>query len=81
MLKVQIGTNLCGKYFLISTACFGVNYTRYLFIQRETPEEDLKPEDYQQFRDVGAACLSGGDGQQLLKFIQDEKNQVTSLIL
>ncbi|XP_032427324.1 glomulin-like [Xiphophorus hellerii] len=42
---------------------------------RETPEEDLKPEDYQQFRDVGAACLSGGDGQQLLKFIQDEKNQ------
>ncbi|XP_043984507.1 glomulin-like [Gambusia affinis] len=42
---------------------------------RETPEEDLKLEDYQQFRDVGAACLSGGDGQQLLKFIQDEKNQ------
>uniref|UniRef100_A0A3B3U5K1 Glomulin, FKBP associated protein b n=1 Tax=Poecilia latipinna TaxID=48699 RepID=A0A3B3U5K1_9TELE len=42
---------------------------------RETPEEDLKPEDYQQIRDVGAACLSGGDGQQLLKFIQDEKNQ------
>ncbi|XP_008405985.1 glomulin-like [Poecilia reticulata] len=41
---------------------------------RETPE-DLKPEDYQQFRDVGAACLSGDDGQQLLKFIQDEKNQ------
>uniref|UniRef100_A0A3B5L4T7 Glomulin, FKBP associated protein n=1 Tax=Xiphophorus couchianus TaxID=32473 RepID=A0A3B5L4T7_9TELE len=81
MLKVQIGTNLCGKYFLISTACYGVNYTRHLFIQRETPEEDLKPEDYQQFRDVGAACLSGGDGQQLLKFIQDEKNQVTSLIL
>uniref|UniRef100_A0A3B3U636 Glomulin, FKBP associated protein b n=1 Tax=Poecilia latipinna TaxID=48699 RepID=A0A3B3U636_9TELE len=40
-----------------------------------TPEEDLKPEDYQQIRDVGAACLSGGDGQQLLKFIQDEKNQ------
>uniref|UniRef100_A0A3P9PGF8 Glomulin, FKBP associated protein b n=1 Tax=Poecilia reticulata TaxID=8081 RepID=A0A3P9PGF8_POERE len=29
----------------------------------------------QQFRDVGAACLSGDDGQQLLKFIQDEKNQ------
>uniref|UniRef100_A0A096MHK9 Glomulin, FKBP associated protein b n=1 Tax=Poecilia formosa TaxID=48698 RepID=A0A096MHK9_POEFO len=42
---------------------------------RETPEEYLKPEDYQQIRDVGAACLSGGDGQQLLKFIQDEKNQ------
>lgn len=64
-----------------STACDCVNYTQYLFIQRETPEEDLKLEDYQQFRDVGAACLSGGDGQQLLKFIQDEKNQVTSLIL
>ncbi|XP_012737969.2 glomulin [Fundulus heteroclitus] len=42
---------------------------------RDTPEEDLKPEDYRQFKDVGAACLSGGDSEQLLKFVQDEKNQ------
>ncbi|KAM4574271.1 glomulin, FKBP associated protein b [Fundulus diaphanus] len=46
-------------------------------IQRwhDTPEEDLKPEDYQQFKNIGAACLSGGDSEQLLKFVQDEKNQ------
>ncbi|XP_047230127.1 glomulin-like isoform X1 [Girardinichthys multiradiatus] len=49
----------------------------YEIIQRwrDTPEEDLKPEDYQRFKDIGAACLSGGDSEQLLKFVQDEKNQ------
>ncbi|XP_015240999.1 PREDICTED: glomulin-like [Cyprinodon variegatus] len=45
---------------------------------RNTPEEDLKPEDFQQFRDIGAACLRGGDSKQLLKFVQDEKNQICS---
>ncbi|XP_023272274.1 glomulin-like [Seriola lalandi dorsalis] len=42
---------------------------------RETPEEDLKPEDYQQFKNLGSACLTRGDNAQLLKFVQDEKNQ------
>uniref|UniRef100_A0A668SYM7 Uncharacterized protein n=1 Tax=Oreochromis aureus TaxID=47969 RepID=A0A668SYM7_OREAU len=39
-------------------------------------KDDLKPEDYQQFKTLGSACLSEGESQQLLKFIQDEKNQV-----
>ncbi|XP_063322684.1 glomulin-like [Pelmatolapia mariae] len=43
---------------------------------RNTQEDDLKPEDYQQFKTLGSACLSEGESQQLLKFIQDEKNQV-----
>ncbi|XP_034559485.1 glomulin-like [Notolabrus celidotus] len=42
---------------------------------RETPQEDLKPEDYEQFQDFGSACLTDGDGAQLLMFLQDEKNQ------
>ncbi|XP_040896689.1 glomulin-like [Toxotes jaculatrix] len=42
---------------------------------RDTPEKGLKAEDYQQFQDLGSACLSGGDNTQLLKFIQDENNQ------
>ncbi|CAK6956303.1 glomulin-like [Scomber scombrus] len=48
---------------------------------RRTPEQDLKAEDYQQFKDLGSACLTQGDGQQLLKFLQDHKNQsiVTSM--
>ncbi|XP_039984748.1 glomulin-like [Xiphias gladius] len=44
---------------------------------RETPEEDLKPEDYQLFKSLGTACLTGGDNAQLLTFVQDEKNQGT----
>ncbi|TDH08281.1 hypothetical protein EPR50_G00096200 [Perca flavescens] len=46
-------------------------------IQRwlDTPEEDLKPENYQQFKDFGSACLTEGDSAQLLKFLQDEKKQ------
>uniref|UniRef100_A0A3B4VJJ2 Glomulin, FKBP associated protein b n=1 Tax=Seriola dumerili TaxID=41447 RepID=A0A3B4VJJ2_SERDU len=47
---------------------------------KETPEEDLKPEDYQQFKNLGSACLTRGDNVQLLKFVQDEKNQVVLLL-
>ncbi|XP_073332813.1 glomulin-like [Pagrus major] len=42
---------------------------------RDTPEEDLKPEDYQHFKSLGSACLIEGDGAQLLKFLLNEKNQ------
>ncbi|XP_029356621.1 glomulin-like [Echeneis naucrates] len=42
---------------------------------RDTREEDLNPEDYQLFRDLGSACLARGDSAQLLEFVQDEKNQ------
>ncbi|XP_076582818.1 glomulin-like isoform X2 [Chaetodon auriga] len=42
---------------------------------RDTPEDELKPEDYQHFQSLGSACLTEGDGAQLLKFLQDERNQ------
>ncbi|XP_013880555.1 glomulin [Austrofundulus limnaeus] len=42
---------------------------------RDTLREDLKLEDYQQFRTMGEACLDEGDSEQLLTFLQDEKNQ------
>ncbi|KAM4549142.1 glomulin-like [Odontesthes bonariensis] len=42
---------------------------------RDTKEEDLKPEDYQQFKNLGSACLTKGDSEQLLTFLRDEKNQ------
>ncbi|XP_063746841.1 glomulin-like isoform X2 [Eleginops maclovinus] len=42
---------------------------------RNTPEEKLKPEDYQQFKNFGSVCLTEGDGAQLLKFLQDEENR------
>uniref|UniRef100_A0A3Q1JDZ1 Uncharacterized protein n=1 Tax=Anabas testudineus TaxID=64144 RepID=A0A3Q1JDZ1_ANATE len=42
---------------------------------RDTPEEDLKPEDYQHIKTLGSACLTEGNSAQLLTFIQDEKNQ------
>ncbi|XP_049910868.1 glomulin-like [Epinephelus moara] len=42
---------------------------------RNTPEDKLKPEDYQQFKNLGSACLTQGDSAQLLKFLHDEKNQ------
>lgn len=45
-------------------------------IQRDTPDEDLKPEDFQQFKSLGSACLTEGDSAQLQKFLEDEKNQV-----
>uniref|UniRef100_A0A3B3CWA1 Glomulin, FKBP associated protein b n=1 Tax=Oryzias melastigma TaxID=30732 RepID=A0A3B3CWA1_ORYME len=43
--------------------------------QRDSQEEDLKPEDYQQFKTLGSACLAEGASEQLLKFVQEEKNQ------
>ncbi|XP_054646173.1 glomulin-like isoform X2 [Dunckerocampus dactyliophorus] len=42
---------------------------------RITPEDDLKPEDYQQFKDLGCACLTQGGIEDFLTFLQDEKNQ------
>ncbi|XP_029285000.1 glomulin-like [Cottoperca gobio] len=42
---------------------------------QNSPEDELKPEDYQQFKNLGSACLSEGDGAKLLTFLQDEKNQ------
>ncbi|XP_042339975.1 glomulin-like [Plectropomus leopardus] len=42
---------------------------------RNTPEDDLNPEDYQQFKNLGSTCLTQGDSAQLLKFLQNEKNQ------
>ncbi|KAK5906630.1 hypothetical protein CesoFtcFv8_004558 [Champsocephalus esox] len=42
---------------------------------RNTPEEKLKPEDYQQFKTFGSVCVTGGDGAQLLNFLQDEENR------
>uniref|UniRef100_A0A3B3HB76 Glomulin, FKBP associated protein b n=1 Tax=Oryzias latipes TaxID=8090 RepID=A0A3B3HB76_ORYLA len=45
-------------------------------IQRDSQEEDLTPEDYQQFKTLGSACLTEGASEQLLKFVQEEKNQV-----
>ncbi|XP_041646401.1 glomulin-like [Cheilinus undulatus] len=42
---------------------------------RNTPEDDLKLEDYQKFKDFGSACLNDGDSARLLTFLQDEKNQ------
>ncbi|XP_029987450.1 glomulin-like [Sphaeramia orbicularis] len=42
---------------------------------RKTPEEDLKEEDYHQFKNIGCACLTQGNSAQLLKFLKDERNQ------
>ncbi|CAB1438373.1 unnamed protein product [Pleuronectes platessa] len=42
---------------------------------RDTPEKDLTPDDFQWFKNLGCACVTGGDCAQLLKCIQDEKNQ------
>ncbi|XP_037324980.2 glomulin-like [Pungitius pungitius] len=42
---------------------------------QSTPEDDLKPEDYQQLKNVASACLTQGDGARLLSFLQEEKNQ------
>ncbi|XP_068446025.1 glomulin-like [Clinocottus analis] len=42
---------------------------------RNTPEDDLKPEDYQQFKSLGSAGLAQGDAAQLLTFLQEEQNQ------
>ncbi|XP_062251445.1 glomulin-like [Platichthys flesus] len=42
---------------------------------RDTPEKDLTPDDFQWFKNLGCACVTGGDCAQLLKCIQHEKNQ------
>ncbi|XP_059196955.1 glomulin-like [Centropristis striata] len=42
---------------------------------KNTAEEDLNPEDYLQFKDLGCACLAEDRSAELLKFLQDEKNQ------
>ncbi|XP_075935257.1 glomulin-like [Anarhichas minor] len=42
---------------------------------QNTPEDELKPEDYQRFKNLGSACLTRGDAAQLLEFLQDDKNQ------
>uniref|UniRef100_A0A8C7ZVM4 Glomulin, FKBP associated protein b n=1 Tax=Oryzias sinensis TaxID=183150 RepID=A0A8C7ZVM4_9TELE len=42
---------------------------------RDSQEEDLTPEDYQQFKTLGSTCLTEGASEQLLKFVQEEKNQ------
>uniref|UniRef100_A0A667XCB8 Glomulin, FKBP associated protein b n=1 Tax=Myripristis murdjan TaxID=586833 RepID=A0A667XCB8_9TELE len=35
----------------------------------------LKSDDYQQFKNIGSACLAQGESAQLLQFLQDERNQ------
>ncbi|XP_029002632.1 glomulin-like [Betta splendens] len=42
---------------------------------RDTPEEDLKSEDYEQMKTLGFACLAEDNSALLLQCIQDEKNQ------
>ncbi|XP_061540871.1 glomulin-like isoform X2 [Phycodurus eques] len=42
---------------------------------RDTPEDELTPEDRQHFSDLGCACLIRGDGERFLTFLQDDKNQ------
>uniref|UniRef100_A0A8C2ZMD8 Glomulin, FKBP associated protein b n=1 Tax=Cyclopterus lumpus TaxID=8103 RepID=A0A8C2ZMD8_CYCLU len=42
---------------------------------QNTPEDDLKPEDYEQFKSLGSASLTQGDGARLMEFLQEEKNQ------
>ncbi|XP_075997722.1 glomulin-like isoform X2 [Genypterus blacodes] len=42
---------------------------------RETPEEDLTPQDYQQFTHFGQACLAQDESEKLLKFLQNDRNQ------
>ncbi|KAM9831303.1 glomulin, FKBP associated protein b [Neosynchiropus ocellatus] len=43
---------------------------------RETPAADLKPEDYEQFKDLGRSCLAQEESEKLLEFLHDENNQV-----
>ncbi|XP_061592978.1 glomulin-like [Cololabis saira] len=42
---------------------------------RGIEEQDLTCEDQQQLKNLAAACLSLGDGEQLLRITQDHKNQ------
>lgn len=45
-------------------------------VQQSTPDGDLKPEDHQQFKSLGSACLAEGATAQLQQFLEDKKNQV-----
>lgn len=45
-------------------------------VQQSTPDGDLEPEDHQQFKRLGSACLAEGASAQLRQFLEDEKNQV-----
>lgn len=45
-------------------------------IQQSTPDEDLKPEDYLEFKRLGSACLAEGASAQLQQFLEDKMNQV-----
>uniref|UniRef100_A0A8C4DHE8 Glomulin, FKBP associated protein b n=1 Tax=Dicentrarchus labrax TaxID=13489 RepID=A0A8C4DHE8_DICLA len=47
-------------------------------IQRWVRQQYSVPEDYQQFKSLGSTCLTECDSAQLLKFLQDEKNQTCS---
>ncbi|XP_061682210.1 glomulin, FKBP associated protein b isoform X2 [Syngnathoides biaculeatus] len=42
---------------------------------RDTPEDELTPEDRQHFNHLGRACLTRGDTEHFLNFLQDDKNQ------
>uniref|UniRef100_A0A3Q0SM18 Glomulin, FKBP associated protein b n=1 Tax=Amphilophus citrinellus TaxID=61819 RepID=A0A3Q0SM18_AMPCI len=52
-----------------------MNKDQVIKIIQRWVKQDLKPEDYQQFENLGSACLAEGESEQLLKFIQDEKHQ------
>ncbi|KAM9849297.1 glomulin, FKBP associated protein b [Aulostomus maculatus] len=45
---------------------------------RDSPN-DLKQEDFQQFKNLGSTCLAQGDSRQLLKCVQDEKNEAVMM--
>ncbi|XP_056894416.1 glomulin, FKBP associated protein b isoform X1 [Takifugu flavidus] len=43
--------------------------------KQSTPDEDLKPEDYLEFKRLGSACLAEGASAQLQQFLEDKMNQ------
>lgn len=49
--------------------------------QRDSAEEDLKPEDYQLFQGLASACLTRGEVARLQEFLQDRANEVRLLHL
>lgn len=53
--------------------CFKLSY---FVLQRDTAEEDLKPEDYQLFQGLASACLTRGDVARLQGFLLDKANEV-----
>ncbi|XP_019748730.1 glomulin, FKBP associated protein b [Hippocampus comes] len=42
---------------------------------RDTPEEELTPEDREHFMDLACSCLAQGESERLLMFLQDDKNR------